>query len=415
MLHPSYIGYRILAIMPVLLSLAACVGPLTQPELTEPPTATSDAVPTESPAAPAPAEAQAPTETPAEEPTASPSESGEFALSPNQISLDTQGLPYSWQAVVVPAAPYDQSMPPGPVGLPTHIEILFGITDPANVRPSDPVMYIIPINPYREMWNDAGNDTVTVTIQEIQRLNFVLPSPAPTSGYPALPAEQIGGYNDLAVQVGKAVPQNELNTSSATQDGYRFVGRWAQDANPVTNVGLRYVYQGFTNDGVYLVSFWWPVTTSTLPDDVSQVPDEDMEAFTADPTTHIDAVAQKLNSLSADQWDPDLTTLDAVVASLEIEGMTPAGLLDKTWEWTQGPMQAGSSEIVSVPDPESYQVTYGSDGTLTYRAACASETSSFDRYPAEGPAPRLEVHKGRSGGKAVCTGGCALQCLRAGR
>jgi putative lipoprotein len=379
-----HVSYRILAIISIVLSLAACVRPATQLAATEPPpTASSNVTPTAAPATPTSASADAPTEAPVEEPTtppepAPPTDGGEFALSPSQISLDTQGLPYSWQAVVVPATPYDQSMPPGPVGLPTHVEILFGTTDPAEVRPGDPTMYIIPVNPYREMWNEAGNEAVTKTIQEIQRLNFVLVIPAPTSGYPALPYEQISGYNDLAVQVGRAVPQNELNTGSATQDGYRFVGRWAQDANPVTNMGLRYVYQGFTNDGVYLVSFWWPVTTSALPGDVGQVSAEEMEAFSVDPSAHIGSAAEALNSLSADQWDPDLTTLDAVLASLVIESMTPSGLLDKTWEWTEGPVQPGGSEIVEVLEPEKYQVTYGSDGTITYLADCASGTSSFE-------------------------------------
>jgi putative lipoprotein len=402
MLYGSSQVKSLIPLISVALFLAACVGPATQPPPTAP-SATAEAsavaeasATTEAPTAAPATPTVAPTEAPAEEPTIPPkptssSDSGEFALAPDQVSLDSQGLPYSWQALVVPVKPYDESMPPGPTGLPTHIEILFGSTDPAEVRPGDPtpalapersagasVMYIIPVDPYREMWNDAGNPAVTVTIQEIQRLNFILVSPAPTSGYPALPYEQIGGYNDLAVQVGKAVPQNELNTSSATQDGYRFVGRWAQDANPVTNVGLRYVYQGFTNDGVYLVSFWWPVTTSALPDDVSQVPAEGMEAFNADPGAYIGSMAEMLNSLSPDQWEPDLTTLDTLVASLGIQGTTPSGLLDKTWEWTQGPVQPGSSEIVSVPDPESYQVTYGSDGTLTYRADCASSTSSFE-------------------------------------
>jgi hypothetical protein len=247
---------------------------------------------------------------------------GEFILAPGQISLDTQDLPVAWRAIVAAGTPYDQSRPPGPIGLPTHIEILFGQnTDPAEVRPGDPIMYIIPVNSYRKLWDDAGNPSVTRTIDQIQQLNFVLPVPGPTSGYPALPFEQIGsGFNDLAVQVSRAVPQNELNTTSATQDGYRFAGRWAQDANPVTNLGLRYVYQGFTNDGVYLVSFWWPVTTPVLPDDVGGVPTEQMDRFDADPVAAIDAVAQELNSLSADQWQPDLKTLDALVASLEIEG-----------------------------------------------------------------------------------------------
>ena len=55
-----------------------------------------------------------------------------LGIRPQDISLDTQGLPYSWQPVVVPETPYDASMPPGPVGLPEHIEILFGVTDPAD-------------------------------------------------------------------------------------------------------------------------------------------------------------------------------------------------------------------------------------------------------------------------------------------
>jgi putative lipoprotein len=301
-----------------------------------------------------------------------------LAIKPEMISLDTQGLSASWQAVVVPATPYDESQPPGPMGLPAHVEILFGVSDPADREPQGPIMYIIPANTYRKMWNEAGNNSVARTMQEIQRLNFLLTQPAPTSGYPVLPYEEVAGFNDLAVQVGKAVKQGEVNTTSATQDGYRLVGRWAQDANPVTNQNLRYVYQGFSNDGVYLVSFWWPEATSALPDDVSGVSAEQMEAFNADPTAAINGAAEELNSLSTDQWDPDLATLDALVASLEIEGMTVSGLLDKTWVWTQGPVQPGSSEIVEVPDPERYQVTYGSDGTMNFVADCNSGSMSFE-------------------------------------
>ena len=299
-------------------------------------------------------------------------------LATNQISLDTQGLPYSWQAVVVPEQPYDESMPPGPKGLPTHIEILFGSENPADVHPGDPIMYIIPVNTYRKLWNDAGNPSVSQTMAEIQRLNLILTSPAPTSGYPALPYEQTAGINDLAVQVGKAVSQGELNTTSATQDGYRFVGRWAQDANPVTNQNLRYVYQGFTNDGVYLVSFWWPESTSALTTDPGAFTEEQWSEFYADPTAAINASAETLNGLSSDQWDPDLSVLDALVASLEITGMTPAGLVDKTWQWVEGPVQPGSSEIVRIPDPSKYQVIYGSDGTINYDADCNSGSMSYE-------------------------------------
>jgi len=303
----------------------------------------------------------------------------DLIITPADISLDTEALGTEWQAVVVPRTEYDQSQPPGPMGMPTHIEVLFGgTTDPAEREPGSPIMYIIPANAYRKLWDEASNDSVTRTIQEIQQLNFVLTSPAPTSGYPVLPYEEVAGANDLAVLVGKAVSQADLNTISSTQDGYRFVGRWAQDANPVTNQGLRYVYQGFTNDGVYLVSFWWPESTAALPDDMSGVSTEQMDAFNADPTAAIDAAAQELNNLSTDQWEPDLATLDAVVASLEIQGVVAAGLVDKTWEWTEGPVQPGSLEIVQIPDPSLYQVTYGSDGTITYTADCNSGSMSYE-------------------------------------
>jgi hypothetical protein len=145
------------------------------------------------------------------------------------------------------------------------------------------------------------------------------------------------------------MPGGQLNETSATQTGYRFVGRYAQDANPVTNQGLRYVYQGFTNDGQYLVSFWYPVSTPALPNDVAAVPADQMAAFNADPGAYIATVADTLNQLSPDQWQPSLTTLDALVASLQIQGMPVAGLQDKTWWWTEGPVQPGNPLELILP------------------------------------------------------------------
>lgn len=301
-----------------------------------------------------------------------------LGIGPDDISLDTQGLPYSWQPVVIPATPYDASMPPGPVGMPEHIEILFGVTDPADRQPSDPIMYIIPVNTYRAQWDAAGNPSVGKTIDAIEQYAYALPNPAPTSGMPVLPYEQIAGYNDLAVQVGRAVPANELNLTSSAQTGYRFVGRWMQDANPVTNQGLRYVYQGFTNDGKYLVSFWYPVSSDALPSEASQLSQEEMDAFNNDPMGTIAASADALNALAPSDWEPDLDTLDALVASLEISGVPAAGLQDVTWLWTEGPSQPGSKEIVTIPDPLAYRVTYNADGTINFTADCNSGAMSYE-------------------------------------
>jgi putative lipoprotein len=298
-------------------------------------------------------------------------------IDPSQISLNTQGLASSWQAVMVPTKPYDESQPPGPMGLPEHIEILFGVTEPADRQFGDPIMYIIPVNAYRAMWNANGNPSVSTSIDLIEQFTLPMPTPPPSSGIPALPGEETPGFNDLAVQWQRIFPGGELNETSATQNGYRFVGRWNQDANPVTNQGLRYVYQGFTNDGQYLVSFWWPVSTSALPDDPSGVSAEDQEIFSNEFNqetfdAYMEAQAEALNSLSTSDWEPDLATLDALVASLQIEGMPVGGIQDKTWFWIQGPVQPGSSEIVVIENPELYQATYGSDGVINFTADCNS-------------------------------------------
>ena len=291
---------------------------------------------------------------------------GPLTITPAQISLDTQGLPYSWQAVVVPEKPYDESMPPGPMGLPEHIEILFGASTPEERDPSAPIMYLIPVDAYRDMWDEAGNESVSSTIDAIQQVSVALQRPEGL-GLPALPGEEFVGVNDIAVQLGRAVPAGQVNETSATQTGYRFVGRWAQDANPVTNQNLRYVYQGFTNDGYYLVSFWYPVTSSQIADTPS---DEAMAQVSSDISSYLAAEAERLNALQTSDWDPDLATLDALVASLQIEGMTPSGLVEKTWLWIEGPSQPGSSEIVQLDDPTLYQVSYGPEGTVHVSADC---------------------------------------------
>ena len=293
------------------------------------------------------------------------------ALQPSQIKLDTQGLPYAWQAVSVPATPYDASQPPGPMGLPEHIEILFGATTPAERQPGTPIMYIIPIDAYRQLWDSNGNPSVSDMIAKIYTRTVAIPSPIPTSGWPALPPEEIVGYNDLAVQVGRAA----VTDLSASKSGYRLVGRWAQDANPVTNQGLRYVYQGFTNDGKYLVAFFYPVTTKKLPNTMADLSADEQAKFAADPQAYVQRQADELNTLSPADWDPNLDQLNALVGSLQIEGMKPAGLLDQPWSWVG--TQAIGGPLQPLADPRAYEVLFKADGTVEYKIDCNSGSGTF--------------------------------------
>ena len=290
------------------------------------------------------------------------------------IRLDTQGLHASWQPVVMPEKPYDQSMPPGPIGLPAHIEILFDVTDPADRQFGAPIMYLIPVDAYRQMWNEAGNTAIANALDQIADRTYITNAPGAVT---ALPSEEIMGRIDLTAQIGRAVPFGQLNKTSATQSGYRFIGRWGQDANPVTNQKLTYVYQGFTNDGRYLVSFLHPVTTEALPaiDEVSQ---KEIDRLSSNYEAYMAEKTELLNGLDSADFTPNLATLDALVASLEIDGMPVSGLQDKTWLWISGPAQPGSSEIITVENPELYQVTYTSDGAVEIIADCNRASLSYE-------------------------------------
>jgi hypothetical protein len=357
--------FTALAIMTVL--LAACVSvpaPAQAPQVpAQPPTAVPQA------AAKPTAEPAKPTAAPAPAATATISTTTGM-IQPQQVTIDTQGLPYSWQANLVAATPYDASQPPGPKGLPQHIEINFGVVDPKMQQPGDPIMYIIPVDAYRQVWDQAGNPSISSTISKIYTWTIAIQSPPPTAGLPALPPEKISGVNDLAVQIGRA----KSDLESASRSGYRFVGRWAQDANPVTaETRLWYTYQGFTNDSKYLVSFFYPVTTAKLPKQ-AEMSAAEMQKFNSDPQAYIKAQAEMLNKLPTSDWQPDLAQLDALVGSLRIQGMPKSGLHDVVWQWTGSTYQGKQNPIAN---PDLYEVVYGSDGALRVKADCNSASGTY--------------------------------------
>jgi heat shock protein HslJ len=140
---------------------------------------------------------------------------------------------------------------------------------------------------------------------------------------------------------------------------------------------LTYVYQGFTNDGRYLVSFFYPVSTEALPS-IGDVPQAEIDRLSSDYEAYMAEKTELLNGLDSADFAPSLATLDALVASLEIDGMPVSGLQDKTWQWISGPAQPGSSEIITIEHPERYQVTYTSDGTVEIVADCNRASLSYE-------------------------------------
>ncbi len=310
---------------------------------------------------------------PTPSPTAHPQPQAEEAsLTPEDITLDAGELADSWRAVSVPATPFDNLHAPGPSGLPAHFQILFnGLDDPRAREPGAPVIYIIPVDPYRQLWEEHDSRLVSDLIRRIADLSFKLPQPLPVRGLPVLPVEETFGVNDFATQVRQPSPQE----ASAAKSDYRFVGRFAQDASPVTNEWQRYIYQGFTNDGRYLVAFFFPVRTDQLPDGIEAVSQAEQDAFAQDGLGYLADKARALDALPSDAWEPDLAELDALIASLQIEGMPETGLTERSWVWVSQ-RASGAEAPTPVLDPTAYEVTFAAE-EVQVRADCKRTDGTY--------------------------------------
>jgi heat shock protein HslJ/uncharacterized protein YraI len=298
-----------------------------------------------------------------------------------QIRLDTQGLPYFWQANSIPGSPYDTSQPPGGKGLPQHIQVNFGVVNPQDRLPGDPIIYIIPVQDYQQLWLEAGDDSVVRRIEQLQTMLQEQPEPFPTSGLPVLPFEEVTGVNGLAVQ-GEYL---EFDWFS----GMRFVGRFKQDPNPVTNEDLFYIFQGFNEDNTCLISFFYPVSTDLLPDTAEDVSTQEQEQVDSDSTGYMAEKVESLNGLIASDWDPDLSILDAVIGSLTYLPPTQIGtsLTGVLWGWTEATETQPASQSI-VPDPENYTLVFQPEGGLQILADC---NSAFGSYTIEGDSMSIEI------------------------
>jgi hypothetical protein len=228
------------------------------------------------------------------------------------VTIDTMGLPYPYQPVLVAATPYDASMPPGPMGLPEHIQVLFGVTDPVDASYGDPILYIIPVDEYVELWNEAGNESVANSLAMLEDLLVNKPDLA-QARIPRLPHESyvVGGAGGEVL----GVQRQYLDTPWG--GGVRQISSAMQSPNPITNRGLMYVEQGLTDDGKYLVSFYYPVATVALPDSSEHVSKTEMDQVNSDWAAYREERQVVLDALPASDWDPDLTTMDAVIGSLK--------------------------------------------------------------------------------------------------
>lgn len=106
--------------------------------------------------------------------------------------------------------------------------------------------------------------------------------------------------------------------------GVRYITIFQQGAEPITNMGLFYTFQGLTDDGETYISASFPVSTSALPEaPMVAATDATEEAF--DPAANRAEVIALLNPLAEEEFTPDLTLLDNLVRSLVVTSAEAAG------------------------------------------------------------------------------------------
>ena len=301
-------------------------------------------------------------------------------IDPDNVTIDTLNLPHEIvQINCVPGTPYDKSQPSSPTGLPDHIQVNFDVTDSADKQPGDPVVYIIPIDAYKQLWEQNGDLSVTETYSQVLSLLQARPDPIPTSGMPILPFDEVVGANDLVTQYTYFYPNFGF--------GVRIVGRFSQNPSPVTydSPPLYYIFQGVSDDGLYLISFFYPIVTFELPSS-EEVSDQENQQAIDDPRGYLDAKAEELDELGFADWVPALSELDAVITSLEFpRPFDGPALADVLWAWSELIEPDGQSLIIN---PDRYTLKFFLDGSLNIVADCNTGSGT---YTLDGSAMTIQI------------------------
>lgn len=131
-------------------------------------------------------------------------------------------------------------------------------------------------------------------------------------------------------QVGKNLPFLPLFNASQVMhaqvqfldfkngQGVRFVTQFDQAPLPINNHELIYTYQGLTSDGKYYVAALLPVNLAGLPADETITGQESPE-FVSDFLKYLETTVSLIDQQPASAFTPDLSTLDALIQSIEIK------------------------------------------------------------------------------------------------
>lgn len=214
------------------------------------------------------------------------------------VSLDTGSIASDFEIEMIAAVPPGENVP-GWELLPSYTRVtLQGY--PIDNHLMQPQIFIYPVEELTQVNEGAG--------QMVASLQMLIQSPQEAPTMPFLPL-----YN--AAQV--------MHTHLQYLDfedgqGLRYLTQFSQGIVPINNHELIYTYQGLTDDGKYYVAAVLPVSHPSLPTD-GQVTGSEPPAFTSDFTAYLANVVAALNPQAATTFTPDLTQLDAMMSSLEVQ------------------------------------------------------------------------------------------------
>jgi hypothetical protein len=207
-----------------------------------------------------------------------------------------------WPEIVSSLPPMDSTTGWG--GRPEHIRFTFASQSKPDAfqiggagLSGQPQIFIYPAQEFSTL-----GELPKVKIEALQGLLNARP-PAPENEIPLLPL--INAAQVFHAQVHYLDFQNGSGVRFITQYSQENVGR-------LTNKNIFYTFQGLTRDGKYYVAAFFPITASGLRDELVQ---EDWQAAQA----HLTEDIQHLESLSSQDFEPDLEILDSIIKSLVVD------------------------------------------------------------------------------------------------
>lgn len=321
----------------LLLLLLACSQPAPAtplptavPATTEPPTAIAQE-PTAVPTPIAEEPTAVPTQEPAAEPTITPTAVAETAVVSDSISFIYDDLANEIIVEQEPANVADDNAPPWATNPAYSRFMLVGY--PLSDTFQDPRINIYPARDYASLSAAAGE-----RIEALTQLLQERPSTA-TEELPFLPI--FGAAQIIRARI------HYLDFAGGS--GVAYLTFYAQAAYPVTNRELFYTFQGLTSDQQTYISAILPIAQADLPNEIDNAT-FDYNAFIDQIDTYHSELTDALTTADDATFTPTVSSLDALVQSLNIAPTLQAGpveALTVDYPLANGQAQTGQSLVIN--------------------------------------------------------------------